>query len=104
MGPVLGLLIRSSLDLDHQMVTAEGSNGRRVTQTSAAAGWMPWPGLWGASRAVAELPPPVQGVLFSFPFLFQVEPFKRPSFSEILDELEDVTESLEPRRDNHLSG
>uniref|UniRef100_A0A8B9MPH0 Protein kinase domain-containing protein n=1 Tax=Accipiter nisus TaxID=211598 RepID=A0A8B9MPH0_9AVES len=33
-----------------------------------------------------------------------VEAFKRPSFSEILDELEDVTESLEPRRDNQLLG
>ncbi|KAM6047449.1 dual specificity testis-specific protein kinase 1-like isoform 4-T4 [Theristicus caerulescens] len=34
----------------------------------------------------------------------RVEAFKRPSFSEILDELEDVAESLEPRRDNQLSG
>ncbi|XP_010170820.1 dual specificity testis-specific protein kinase 2-like [Antrostomus carolinensis] len=34
----------------------------------------------------------------------RVEAFKRPSFSEILDELEDVVESLEPRRDNQLSG
>ncbi|NXS63026.1 TESK1 kinase, partial [Brachypteracias leptosomus] len=33
----------------------------------------------------------------------RVEPFKRPSFSEILDELEDVMESLEPKRDNQLS-
>ncbi|XP_054249475.1 dual specificity testis-specific protein kinase 1-like [Indicator indicator] len=32
-----------------------------------------------------------------------VEPFKRPSFSEILDELEDVAESLESRRDNQFS-
>ncbi|KAI6062238.1 Dual specificity testis-specific protein kinase 2-like protein [Aix galericulata] len=34
----------------------------------------------------------------------QVEAFKRPSFSEILDELEDVAESLEPRRENQLLG
>ncbi|XP_031457288.1 LIM domain kinase 1-like isoform X3 [Phasianus colchicus] len=33
----------------------------------------------------------------------QVEAFKRPYFSDILDELEDVAESLEPRRDNPLS-
>uniref|UniRef100_A0A8B9FKN9 Protein kinase domain-containing protein n=1 Tax=Amazona collaria TaxID=241587 RepID=A0A8B9FKN9_9PSIT len=33
-----------------------------------------------------------------------VEAFKRPSFSEILDELEDIMESLEPRRDNLLLG
>ncbi|NWX88110.1 TESK1 kinase, partial [Nothoprocta ornata] len=33
----------------------------------------------------------------------RVEAFKRPSFSEILDELEDVAESLEPRKDNQLS-
>lgn len=65
---------------------------------------MPLPSLGGPSRAAAEHPPPVRGVLFSFPFLFQVEAFKRPSFSEILDELEDVAESLEPRRDNQLSG
>ncbi|NXX47471.1 TESK2 kinase, partial [Tricholaema leucomelas] len=30
----------------------------------------------------------------------RVEPFKRPSFSEVLDELEDVAESLEPSRDD----
>lgn len=36
--------------------------------------------------------------------LFQVEAFKRPSFSELLDELEDVAESLEPKKDNQLSG
>ncbi|XP_064325209.1 dual specificity testis-specific protein kinase 2-like isoform X3 [Phalacrocorax carbo] len=34
----------------------------------------------------------------------QVDAFKRPSFSEILDELEDIVEGLEPRKDNHLSG
>ncbi|XP_071673555.1 dual specificity testis-specific protein kinase 2-like isoform X5 [Patagioenas fasciata] len=34
----------------------------------------------------------------------RVEAFKRPSFSEILEELEDVAESLEPWRDNQLSG
>ncbi|XP_066836557.1 dual specificity testis-specific protein kinase 2-like isoform X3 [Anser cygnoides] len=34
----------------------------------------------------------------------RVEAFKRPSFSEILDELEDVAESLEPRRENQLLG
>ncbi|XP_021269863.1 dual specificity testis-specific protein kinase 1-like isoform X2 [Numida meleagris] len=34
----------------------------------------------------------------------RVEAFKRPYFSEILDKLEDVAESLEPRRDNLLSG
>ncbi|XP_071622462.1 dual specificity testis-specific protein kinase 2-like [Heliangelus exortis] len=34
----------------------------------------------------------------------RVEAFKRPSFSEILDELEDVAENLEPKRDNQLSG
>ncbi|XP_010219019.1 PREDICTED: dual specificity testis-specific protein kinase 2-like isoform X2 [Tinamus guttatus] len=34
----------------------------------------------------------------------RVEAFKRPSFSEILEELEDVAESLEPRKDNQLSG
>ncbi|NWY56303.1 TESK1 kinase, partial [Chionis minor] len=33
----------------------------------------------------------------------RVEAFKRPSFSEILDELEDVAESLDPGRDNQLS-
>ncbi|KAM4640207.1 uncharacterized protein AAGF69_016817 [Amazona ochrocephala] len=33
-----------------------------------------------------------------------VEAFKRPSFSEILDELEGIMESLEPRRDNLLLG
>lgn len=104
MGPVLRLLVRSSWGLDRQMVMAEGSTSWDVTQTSAADGCMPWPSLGGASRAIAELAPPVQGVLFRFPFSFQVEPFKRPSFSEILDELEDVTESLEPRRDNQLSG
>lgn len=59
---------------------------------------------WGANRAAAEQLPPFQGVLFSFLFSFQVEAFKRPSFSEILDELEDVVESLEPRRDNLLLG
>ncbi|XP_064026996.1 rab-like protein 6 [Pogoniulus pusillus] len=32
----------------------------------------------------------------------RVEPFKRPSFSEVLDELEDVAESLEPSRDNQF--
>lgn len=104
MGRVLQLLVCSSLGLDHQVVMPEGSTGRRVIQTSANDGWMPLPSLEGANRAAAEHPPPVQGVLFSFPFLFQVEAFKRPSFSEILDELEDVAESLEPRRDNQLSG
>ncbi|KAM6048219.1 dual specificity testis-specific protein kinase 2-like [Chlamydotis macqueenii] len=33
----------------------------------------------------------------------QVEAFKRPSFSEILDELADVAETLEPGMDNQLS-
>ncbi|XP_052537293.1 dual specificity testis-specific protein kinase 1-like [Tympanuchus pallidicinctus] len=32
----------------------------------------------------------------------RVEAFKRPYFSDILDELEDVAESLEPRKDNPL--
>ncbi|XP_039362887.1 dual specificity testis-specific protein kinase 1-like isoform X2 [Mauremys reevesii] len=34
----------------------------------------------------------------------RVEAFKRPSFSELLDELEDVAESLEALKDNQLSG
>ncbi|XP_067417576.1 dual specificity testis-specific protein kinase 1-like isoform X2 [Emydura macquarii macquarii] len=34
----------------------------------------------------------------------QVEAFKRPSFSELLDELEDVAESLEAIKDNQLLG
>uniref|UniRef100_A0A8V1AIY0 Protein kinase domain-containing protein n=1 Tax=Gallus gallus TaxID=9031 RepID=A0A8V1AIY0_CHICK len=33
----------------------------------------------------------------------RVEAFKRPYFSDILDELEDISENLEPRRDNPLS-
>jgi len=81
-----------------------GSSGWRVFQTTAGNGWVPLPSLGEPSRAAAEHPPPVPAVLFSFPFSFQVEAFKRPSFSEILDELEDVAESLEPRRDNQLSG
>lgn len=56
---------------------------------------------WGPRRAAA-LYPPVRDVLFSSPFSFQVEAFKRPYFSDILDELEDVAESLEPRKDNPL--
>ncbi|XP_005986830.1 PKc_LIMK_like_unk domain-containing protein [Latimeria chalumnae] len=34
----------------------------------------------------------------------RVEAFKRPSFLELLDELEETAESLEPNKDNQISG
>lgn len=70
MGPVLWLLFCSCPGLDHQVVIPEGSTDQRVTQTSGNDGWMPLPSLGGASGAAAEHPPPVWGVLFSFPFSF----------------------------------
>lgn len=60
---------------------------------------------WGTQESCCTAPTFLSRVSSSAsPFSFQVEAFKRPSFSEILDELEDVAESLEPRRENQLLG
>lgn len=105
LGSVLWLLICSSLCLDHCAVMPE---------KALLAGAWPRPALLMDELHCSAMGDPGE-LLHSThvlsrvsssasPFLFQVEAFKRPSFSEILDESEDVAESLEPRRENQLLG